>query len=260
MNAGRTGKKPLTLCWKKAKSRKNLNTLLDKLNDKQKHAVRLHIFKLAEEASREAKQAEQEHPAGDFLTEDDLHKELNKAIYGEETEPADDFSNCKTFGDSPASDRQANCGSASVAGKTNTAFAAFVCVCAKDNTNGGNEGKACAGSVTLSSTWNPGTNNNPSPATLAELRKLCNIKAETQLTVADLQRRIADVTGLLRYTTQATHLGTFLTTACSGAAARGVCVTYKGIHGHAADPKKAINWLAELDATAKKIHKHEQAV
>nr|ARB50532.1 variant surface glycoprotein [Trypanosoma brucei] len=233
---------------------------LDKLNDHQKPAVRQTVAKLAEEAYRAAKQSEQEHPAADVLTIADLHKELNKAIYGEETEPADDFSDFKTFGTSAGSTRQANCGTNTQASKAETAFAAFVCVCAKDSTNSGGESKACGGSVSLSNPWNPSNNNNPLPATLAQLRKLCNMKAETALTAAELQRRITEITGLLRHTAEATHLGTFLGTGCTGVAANGVCVTYTDIHNNAEDPKKAITWIAQLDATAKKIHKHEQAV
>nr|ARB50661.1 variant surface glycoprotein [Trypanosoma brucei] len=233
---------------------------LDKLNDEQKHAVRQNVAKLAEEPYTEAKQEEEDHPTADILTEEDLHKELNTAIYGTQTEPADTFDNYKTFGDTAGATREANCGTNTQASKAETAFAAFVCVCAKDNTHAGDEAKACAASVDLTNNWDPGTNNNPLPATLAQLRKLCNMKAETTLTASELQRRIAEITGLLRHTTQATHLGTFLTTDCSGAAANGMCVTYKGIHNNAADPKKAITWIAQLDATAKKIHKHEQAV
>nr|APD74607.1 variant surface glycoprotein 1125.4074 [Trypanosoma brucei] len=255
--------------WKKAAdplltegkiTEKRKHFKLDKLNDEQKHAVRKHVAKLAEEAYRETKRSEEDHPVADFLTEADLHKELNTAIYGAQTEPAGDFTGFQTFGGTAASTRQANCGTSNAAGKATTAFAAFVYVCGKDNTNGGNEAKACAGSVTLNNAWNPGTTRNPTAATLAELRKLCNMQAETTLTASELQRRIADVTGLLRHTQSATHLGTFLATGCSGAANAGVCVTYTGVHNNAADPKKAINWIAQLDATAKKIHKHEHVV
>nr|APD75471.1 variant surface glycoprotein 1125.5378 [Trypanosoma brucei] len=193
-----------------------------------------------------------------LISDDELHKAINKAVYGQDEEPGFTGTTYKAFSVNPGGSRSANCAGDGGAAKANTAFATLICVCATDGSNSANAGKACSGSAALTNTWT--ANSNPSDDAMKDVKQLCNTNTQIKLTHAELARRISDVAHLVRKTSAASYIGTYLASSCSGVTGEGMCVKYTTITTQTGDPAEQISWLKNLKTLADRLHEHETAV
>nr|APD72794.1 variant surface glycoprotein 1125.1613 [Trypanosoma brucei] len=88
--------------------------------------------------------------SGKLLKQQQLREALDKQIYGATTENENAVAVATLLRSAHSSKRQSTCEGATASSKVTTVLAAMLCVCGKDHSPSGDEGKTCSGKTALS--------------------------------------------------------------------------------------------------------------
>nr|APD74936.1 variant surface glycoprotein 1125.4721 [Trypanosoma brucei] len=195
--------------------------------------------------------------SGKLLKQQQLREALDKQIYGATTENEDAVEVATLLRTAHSGTRQSTCEDDTTTGKVTTVLAAMLCVCSKDHSPSGDEGKTCSGKTALSNAWDAASP--PTATELGELINLCDTKAAVQLTSSELQTRINNSKKLLRRTSSGTYLGKIVGSNCDRKNNGGLCVKYTDITTGGGISFDKIPWLAGLQQLVNKLNESEHA-
>nr|APD74118.1 variant surface glycoprotein 1125.2652 [Trypanosoma brucei] len=212
---------------------------------------------LAETVAYLAQEISEIDSSGKILKQQQIRESLDKQIYGATTDNEDAVAVATLLRSAHSGSHQATCEGTTTAGKVTTVMAVMLCVCSKDSTASGSEGKACAGKTELTNTWNAASA--PTTTELGELINLCDTKAVVQLTSTELQTQINNAKKLLRRTSGGTYLGKIVGSNCDGKNNGGLCVKYTGITTGSGISFDKIPWLVGLQQLVTKLKVSEHA-
>nr|APD73090.1 variant surface glycoprotein 1125.254 [Trypanosoma brucei] len=180
------------------------------------------------------------------ITNQELAKTLNTAVYGADTKPSPNPARNTVFGGESSGNREALCTVAAGTSKAATVLTTLACLCNKGTnavdtpvcSKGGNGADAWEGST--------GAGTNPSDTELKTIAESCSDMKGTKITHHELSRRVEAVTKLIHVESTAGYLGTFVSSDCNGSSGNSVCVKFPNFNTNAEQALQNLKWIHDL--------------
>nr|APD74667.1 variant surface glycoprotein 1125.4136 [Trypanosoma brucei] len=223
-----------------------------KIQGLHREIARLKIEQALEKAKKLQESAAAAATTLTEATKTEVDKDLNQAIYGDDT-------GLGGFGTNGANHAQykavTQCDSDGIAQSKATVAYAMMCLCLE--ASGATGAKPCEASDKTGN-WNGA--NTDLAAEFQKVKKLCHTTKKATVTSENIRNALDHVHSLIKIVGDAGYLGHYEGTGCSGTSNQGLCVKYTSKVTDTADEFHSLHFVQKMEEAAKKLQQRQAAL
>nr|AGH61227.1 variant surface glycoprotein 689 [Trypanosoma brucei] len=222
--------------------------------ERTKQLLRAHMTNIARKAQQLVASITKPIQGSKELTGPAIQAAISEAVYGETPKPGT-ITVAKLFGPTAASTdpRTTLCTIGSGVKQAKTLAALLACLCIEEQTSG--LAQACTHAQPTGEQWQGGTAL-PTANHIKNVLDLCGYAKKATLTADSIAAKLENIKKLIQVKSTNGVIGEYIS-ACSGAAAAGVCATIPNYNTDNTAAFEAIPWVASLRSLENKLRDRE---